>query len=261
MKKVLLKILFAIAIITSVSISGYAANNQVKVNVDGKAVSFDVPPQIINERTMVPIRAIFESLGATVNWDDSTKTAHATDGNFNVSLTLYEKYIVVNNKKKEMDTSAIMINDRILAPVRYVAESFGCTVLWEDSSQIAHIFSPDSTSEFYPYSNVPSLTMQSGLVADSISADFDVDNLGSDIYTYVYYIPADKIINGETIKSILEGYIWSFVAQGWICDNSVVSTEPFIMVDVYCINGNDQALVTVDYWKSQSFHVVIKYIK
>ena len=47
----------------------------VSVYTDGTQIDFDVEPQIINDRTMVPMRAIFEAIGAEVNWDDSTKTA------------------------------------------------------------------------------------------------------------------------------------------------------------------------------------------
>ena len=46
--------------------------NGIKVIYNEKAIDFDVPPQIINDRTMVPLRAIFEAIGATVNWDEAT---------------------------------------------------------------------------------------------------------------------------------------------------------------------------------------------
>lgn len=48
--------------------------NEITVSIDGEIIDFDVEPQIINGRTMVPMRAIFETLGATVLWDEETET-------------------------------------------------------------------------------------------------------------------------------------------------------------------------------------------
>ena len=73
LKKILCGVLSATMLITSAVIP-VMAENDIQVKLDGKTLSFDVPPQIINDRTMVPLRAIFEALGATVDWNQETKT-------------------------------------------------------------------------------------------------------------------------------------------------------------------------------------------
>ena len=55
-------------------------NEKIKVIIDIKNVKFDVPPTIVNGRTLVPLRAIFEALGATVEWDDATQTVTSEKG-------------------------------------------------------------------------------------------------------------------------------------------------------------------------------------
>lgn len=87
LKKILCGILSATMLITSAAIPAMA-DEDIKVTLDGKALSFDVPPQIINDRTMVPLRAIFEALGASVDWNQATKTVTSTKGDTTIKLTI-----------------------------------------------------------------------------------------------------------------------------------------------------------------------------
>jgi len=84
MKKTLLGIVVGFVLgmfIASTTSFGYAANRPITLMIDGKIVSSDVPPQIINGRLMVPVRVIAESFGATVEWDVSTQTVKITRNN------------------------------------------------------------------------------------------------------------------------------------------------------------------------------------
>ena len=259
MKKVLITVIMILMVAFAFCMVANASDDNIKVNVDGKNIEFDVPPRAINGRTMVPVRAIFESLGATVNWDTNTNTAYATNGVFDVALPLNQNYILVNGHQLQMDAQAIAIDNRILAPARFVAESFGCTVLWEGSTQTAHIFSPNCTNEFYPYNSVPSLTAKTGYAADFIKADFDVNDNGDDLFYYIYYFPADYATDGTEIVAMLQEYADLFASHGWNCEYNVVSKEPSILLDVYCTKDNNMALVTVDYWEDDHVQVVVGY--
>ena len=121
MKKVLITVIMILMVAFAFCMVANASDDNIKVNVDGKNIEFDVPPRAINGRTMVPVRAIFESLGATVNWDANTNTAYATNGVFDVALPLNQNYILVNGHHLQMDAQAIAIDNRILAPARFVA--------------------------------------------------------------------------------------------------------------------------------------------
>lgn len=63
-----------------------SADENIKVIIDIKNVKFDVPPTIVNGRTLVPLRAIFEALGATVEWDDATQTVTSEKGTYDYSV-------------------------------------------------------------------------------------------------------------------------------------------------------------------------------
>ncbi len=122
---------------------GYSvcADDNIKVALNGQYLSFDVPPQIIDGRTMVPIRTIFEAMGATVSWNDATKTATCTKDNTTVEMTANSPIVTINSQATTMDISPMIIDGRTLAPARYVAESFGGSVFWHQSTQTAIIIS------------------------------------------------------------------------------------------------------------------------
>lgn len=111
------------------------ADGGIKVALDGKMLTFDVPPQIINERTMVPVRTIFEALGAKVEWNQETQTVTSQKGNTRVSLTINNPVMYVNDVAKELDTPAMIIDERTLVPARAISEAYGLYVGWIQETQ------------------------------------------------------------------------------------------------------------------------------
>ena len=107
--------------------------------LDGKALTFDVPPQLINNRTMVPLRAIFEAMGAKVDWDGDTETVTGTKDSTVVILKIGDTSPTINGTVVTIDQPGVIVNDRTLAPLRFVAEAFGGIVDWDDNTQTASI--------------------------------------------------------------------------------------------------------------------------
>lgn len=112
-----------------------AGSSEITVSIDGRFVSFDVPPQMINGRVMVPLRPIFEGLGAKVGWNDKTQTVTGNKGNISVVLVLNEKKATVNGKTIALDAPSSQIKGRTFVPARFVAESLGADVKWNDNKQ------------------------------------------------------------------------------------------------------------------------------
>jgi len=129
----------------------------INLKVNNIHIYCDVEPTIINSRTMVPLRAIFEALNATVTWDDATKTATgvSADGLTTVKITLDSSVGLVNGKEVALDSPATIINGRFLVPVRFVSESLGSIVTW------------------YPNSKTVAITDSSIAGADSSASDFE----------------------------------------------------------------------------------------
>ena len=137
MKKLITLIFAGIFILCSFSVS--AANNDIKVNVNNSPVTYDSPPVIVNDRTMVPIRQTAEALGANVKWDDSTKTATVTLSNRVVKLTQDNPYIYINDIRLLMDAPTTNINSRIHIPVRHLAEALDAAVLWDKNFRTVEV--------------------------------------------------------------------------------------------------------------------------
>ena len=107
----------------------------ITVTHNGELINFDQPPIAENGRTLVPLRAIFEKLGATVAWDGNTQTVTATKGDVVITLTLNNTTATKNGQPVILDVPAKAINGRTLVPVRFIADCFGVTTGWDGESQ------------------------------------------------------------------------------------------------------------------------------
>jgi len=105
-------------------------DKSVDVFLYNNEITFDVEPVVVSDRTLVPMRAIFEDLGATVEWDEATQTASAVKDETVVAITIGGAFMV-NGQEVAIDVPAQVISDRTMVPLRVISESFGCTVNWE----------------------------------------------------------------------------------------------------------------------------------
>ena len=107
-----------------------------KVIVQGENVVFDSEPYIDGQnRLMVPVRAILEALGATVDWDEITRTVSIQGQGHSLLLTIDSKQAVVDGQKRTMDTTPVIRNSRTMLPARYVGEYLGFTVQWDEKTR------------------------------------------------------------------------------------------------------------------------------
>ena len=127
----------------------YAADPKINVYVDGKEVIFDQPPVNKDGSTLVPLRAIFEAIGMTVEWDQTTKKISATNGNVTIGLQVGNASASVGNNEAGyietvLDTAPQNINGRVLVPVRFIGEASGSDVVWDGTTKSINITSrPD----------------------------------------------------------------------------------------------------------------------
>ncbi|MDO5399230.1 MAG: copper amine oxidase N-terminal domain-containing protein [bacterium] len=151
MNKKLISALSAAAVMTAGASSVFAADD-ITVKLDGKDINFDVAPIIENDRTLVPLRAIFEALGAQVEWDDTTKTVVSAKGDRSCVLQIGNANMFVSTTAdaktetvaKTLDVPAKIVEDRTLIPLRAVSEAYSCTVDWDGNTRTVTITSPKS---------------------------------------------------------------------------------------------------------------------
>ena len=144
-----------IAIFTSVIMSlsmivlPVNAEEDIRVFLDGHKISFDVPPQIINDYTMVPMRAIFEALGYDVTWNDTDKSITAVNGSNMIFMKLLSNEMKYNDNVITLDIAPMSIDGRTLVPLRAVSETSGCTVEWNGETRTVVLNSNSSDDMVY----------------------------------------------------------------------------------------------------------------
>ena len=139
--------LFTSAVVAlSVNVCAFAAP-ALSVEINDKALGFDVPPQIINGRTMVPMRKIFEELGASVVWNAADRTVDAEKNGKNIHMKIDSPNMQIWTGKEKtdivLDAPASIIDGRTLVPVRAIAEAFDCRVLWDGNTKLVSITTAD----------------------------------------------------------------------------------------------------------------------
>ena len=113
---------------------------EIKVFVNGKTVLFDAAPQLKNDRVAVPVRAIFESVGATVSWDDEAQTVTAQKDDTIVEIAIGSDQPRINGRRVKIDQPAYVENNRTYVPLRFVAEAFGANVEWDGDKNTVNIY-------------------------------------------------------------------------------------------------------------------------
>ena len=96
-------------------------------------------PLIVSGRTILPIRAVIEALGGTVDWIGAEQKVTVTLKDKKVELWIGKKTILVNGVSKTMDVVPQIIKGRTMLPVRFVAENLGAGVQWDGKTQEAYI--------------------------------------------------------------------------------------------------------------------------
>ncbi|HKE36147.1 MAG TPA: copper amine oxidase N-terminal domain-containing protein [Candidatus Baltobacteraceae bacterium] len=118
-------------------LTGLAQSGGVTVIVNGQTMSFDQPPIVRNGRVFVPLRGVFEQLGASVVYANGQ--INATGNGRTISLTIGSTQATVNGQSQILDVAPFLVGSRTLVPLRFIAQSLGATVDWNDSTSTVTI--------------------------------------------------------------------------------------------------------------------------
>ncbi len=121
-------------------------SDRIDVYFNDDIICFDVDPVIENERTLVPFRAIFESMGCAVYYveEDGKKIVSARRADDVLMLTIGEDKMYFNGEEIVLDVPAKIKDSRTLVPLRAVSEAFECEVLWYGDTRTINIYSPSN---------------------------------------------------------------------------------------------------------------------
>lgn len=112
---------------------GAAQAQDISVFVDGNRLNQS--PLMVGGRTLVPLRGIFEALGATVVWEGATRTVRAQRGQTSIELTLGNPMASVNGQPVTLDVPAQSVGGLTMVPLRFIGEALGADVDWRPATR------------------------------------------------------------------------------------------------------------------------------
>ncbi|WXR60294.1 stalk domain-containing protein [Peptostreptococcaceae bacterium AGR-M142] len=110
-------------------------------------LKFEIPPVIKDGRTLIPVRAISEGFGADVEWDEEDRTIEITKDETTIILNLEDEIAIVDGEEIKLDTKAEIISNRTVVPLRFIAETLGLKVNWDEDESIIEIEDEDNENE------------------------------------------------------------------------------------------------------------------
>ena len=230
--------IFLTAALLLIAVPSVMANGEIQVALDGQKIQFDIPAQLINDRTMVPLRAIFEALGATVNWDSDTQTVTSTKDDTTVSLTIDSPAMIVNGKEVTLDAPACIVDGRTLVPVRAVSEAFSIGVKWDDTTKTVLL---STTGEFVE----PTVTMYAldGRTLEVAQSQVDAYK---EVGWYTEPVITMYALDGRT-EIVPQSQVSAWQSVGWY-------TEP--VVTMYALDGRTEIVPQsqVNDWKNVGWY-------
>lgn len=118
------------------------AEKEIDIVLNGKTLQCDSPPQICNDRTVVPIATIVGALGGTADFQGTERKVTVKAAGKTVIFTIDSARVTVDGTVKQLDTPAVIIKDRTMIPVRFLAEELGYAVRWDGASRTVYIDAP-----------------------------------------------------------------------------------------------------------------------
>lgn len=174
--------------------------------LDGEPLYSDVPPTIINNRTLVPLRVIMESLGADVVWQSNSEPILVKKHNTLVQVQVGKTQASVNDTAITLDVAPRIIHDRVMVPLRFIGESLGAGIWWDQVSRSVYITSPVGQLRpaelVYEQGTVTGLSFHStrAMEADTLAISED----GRDISVIVHRTTAEPEYRQVTDSKLTE---------------------------------------------------------
>ena len=234
MKKKCMVALLTAVMSVSICSSAFA---EAKIEIDGRSIITDTPPIISKGRTFVPMRSIFEALGANIIWTDTSKSVLATLGDKKVFITVGDSLAFINDSPVSLDTPAQIVNDRVLVPVRFVSEALGYTVDWNNSTQTVSINS-SNTNETNIEKNTTD-PIDNILPATGTRPEVDTTPDGNNVKTTGEFSTKGKLVGNKFVGKVFAYYTNTKqpVFYGELTENFEYTGECYIFENDYYLKA------------------------
>jgi len=239
-----------IVLLISSSITVYAAN-YIPIIVDSEEIYMDVPARIINDRTMIPVRAVTEAVGCTVEWyaaEQRVVINSPAGGDPLIIMEVGNKTVTVNSyngatgdfggKRVTIDSPPIIIDGRTLVPLRFIAETIGFTVEWDNGAVFLYSgLNNDGRGDFIPDSDYNGFSQWWGTYVNS-GYSLDINSVSGESFYYVI-----RMITTTQNTVVSEG--WAYIDESGLFAMSgemgFSLYEDFSAIDIFVSESSEWA--------------------
>ncbi|MBR6399806.1 MAG: copper amine oxidase N-terminal domain-containing protein [Firmicutes bacterium] len=222
LKKIIAPFVTAAAVLAVCGV--VSAAEAVSIQIDGTPLDTQPPAQIIQGRTLVPMRAIFEALGAKIDWDAETKTVNAAANGHSISLTVGAQSLVKDGKSVELSVPAQIIDGRTFVPARAVSESLDCLVRWDGETKTVYIETDAEETVDYVESEKPQWVkeLSKGVMRPAeldLSEEYAADNYMLKEFFVMVFMPklTDIMDESDFVEKTVENVgMDRFIAENWL---------------------------------------------
>ncbi len=259
MKK-LLSVLLASAMTLSLSVAALADNNP-EVFVDGALVDFpDQAAEIVDDRTLVPVRGVFEIMGAGVDWDGDTQTVTInskdnitrivlTIGSSDMTVYTFTSLFKADSETVTLDVAPQLINDRTMVPLRAISESLKTNVKWDADNYAVYITTKDAVyNPYFAGSTDSDASSSKELPTLSLVPSKTEVSEGDEVNIFVNIssLPADSYVSGVTALVEYNTDNFEFVSSSLCSDGTDVSAGAGAENPFYKANAAKIAIITIN---------------
>jgi hypothetical protein len=207
-----------------------------QVVLNDKPLTFPVPPTLENDRVLVPLRAIFEALGATVSWDGVTQTVSASKGEILIRLQIGSETAYKNDQAIKLDVPGKIIGSSTMVPLRFVSEALGAQVGWLPESETVTINQQQPSQEPSLEQIATALTQEFPTYSVLTNADavgFFKDEASLEANTAEYYVVQEDdyfviALQNKTAINFIEPVLKLFypTTYKWVFDQAKTTYAP-----------------------------------
>ncbi len=172
---------------------------EITVLFGGEKLEFDSDPVIINGRTMVPMRKIFEELGATVGWDGDARRVEAVfDDGTHILLYIDNLVAYKNGEAKILETAPFIKDSRTFVPLRFVSEGSGAGVDWDGDTYTVTVTPPYLDCKFVPFGEFMTIPSPASASEMFTITDYVRDSSGAVVTYSIKEAGMENVIKYET---------------------------------------------------------------
>ena len=230
--------------------SGIAsASQELTLVIDGKTIESDVNPMIIDGRTMVPVRVLFDSFGAEVLWNESLRQVIVFNKSTVIVFTIGSKTAYIDGVGRPIDVPPVIVQNRTLVPIRFISSVLGYDVLWNGSTRTVYITNkaskPPETSDDDNITENP----ENLAVLSKINAVKKANAI--DITVSLSEKTEPKIMQ----LSSPDRLVFDFYNVDQTCPNSNIKFENSSVVDIRWAQHDDYTRIVVETTEKTSYNI------